>query len=195
MSASSHSWTMHLTSKPDWVGACYTILEEDVSMLAWASIWGRVWNQTELRPPVCDVLERLARIEDPQRGAARDQSSGVASGHPPFVARHLERTSTKHQVRLDKKKSRCWVGTSRPLCVCSRQLLAESRPSAAVNFAEIHDRAVWQCLANILRTDLSECSGAVLPPLCRLHLVGSVSGRPRVSVVLLIGPVGWIAPP
>ena len=30
-----------------------------------------------------------------------------------------------------------------------------------MNFVETHDRAVWQCLANILRTDLSECPGAV----------------------------------
>ena len=34
-----------------------------------------------------------------------------------------------------------------------------------------------------------------MPPRCRLHWVGLVSGRPRVSVVLLIGPVGQIASP
>ena len=60
------------------------------------------------------------------------------------MARHLERTSTKHRA-----------------CARANCLLRVVRPSAAVNFAETHDRAVWQCLANILRTDLSECSGAV----------------------------------
>ena len=34
-----------------------------------------------------------------------------------------------------------------------------------------------------------------MPPRCRFHWVGLVSGRPRVSVVLLIGPVGQIASP
>ena len=56
-----------------------------------------------------------------------------------------------------------WRGRQPSTVACARAncLLRVVRPSAAVNFAETHDRAVWQCLANILRTDLSECSGAV----------------------------------
>ena len=42
-------------------------------------------------------------------------------------------------------------------CACARAnyLLRVVRPSAAAGFAETHDQAVWDCLANILRTDLS----------------------------------------
>ena len=129
MSASSHSWTMHLTSKVDWVGACNTILEEDVSMLAWASIWGRVWNPAGLRRPVCDVLERLARIEDPQDF---QKSTGVASGHPPFVCQTFgedinQAPGASRQKKKNSTESHFWVGISLPLCVCSRQPLVESR--------------------------------------------------------------------
>ena len=125
---------VYLTSKVDWVGACYTILEEKLRVHACTRIHlgkTKVWNQAGLRPPVCDVLERLARIDDPtatvwkRPGLPKEHQGikvlGSLLGHPPFVAKHLKRTSTKHQVRL------VWVVTSLPLCVCSRQPLAESR--------------------------------------------------------------------
>ena len=130
------------------------------------------------------------KIPRTSRGAARDQSSGVASGHPPFVCQTFGEDVNQAPGASRQKKismeSHFWVGTSPPLCVCSRRLLAESRPSAAVNFAETHDRAVWQCLANILRTDLSECSGAVLPPLCR-----SLGGLGLRKATRVSGPAHW----
>ena len=142
-------------------------------MLASASTWGR--RRCGTRPPVCDVLERLARIEDPTATVWKgpgllpeeDQEIKVLGsplGHRAFVARHLERTSTKHQVLLDRiplvqDVQSAWLLLLHCACARANYLLRVVRPSAAVNFAETHDRAVWQCLANILRTDLSECSG------------------------------------
>ena len=84
-------------------------------------------------------------------------------------------------------------------CACARAncLLRVVRPSAAANLAETHDRAVRKCLANILTTNFSKCDATIqMPPRCRLHWVGLVvSEKTRVSVVLLIGPVGQTANP
>ena len=45
---------------------------------------------------------------------------------------------------------------------------------------------LWQCLANILRTNLSECSGAVLQPLCR-----SLGGLGLRKATRVSGPAHW----
>ena len=74
---------------------------------------------------------------------------GWPLGHPAFVARHLEETSTKHPVLLDRiplvqDVQFAWLLLLH--CACSRAnyLLRVVRPTASVNFAETHDRAVWQ---------------------------------------------------
>ena len=82
-------------------------------------------------------------------------------GHPAVCGRHLERTSAKHHVLLDRIPLVQGVQSAWLLllhCACARAncLLRVVRPSAAANFAETHDHAVWLRLTNILRTDLSE---------------------------------------
>ena len=162
------------------------MLEEELKVHACIRIhMGKtaVWNQAGLRPPVCDVLERLARIEGIPEEEQGIKVLGSLLRHPAFVARHLERTSSKDQVLFDRIQS-AWLLLLHCACARANYLLRVVRPSAAANFAETHDRAVWQCLANILITDLSEC-----------NRVGMVTERPRVSVVLLIGLAGQIASP
>ena len=57
-----------------------------------------------------------------------------------------------------------------------------------MNFAETHDRAVWQCLANILRTDLSECPGAVQDAATLPFAFGGLGLRKATRVS---GPAHW----
>ena len=152
---------------------------------------------------MCDVLERLARIEDPTatvwKGPGLPEEDqgikvlGSPLGHPAFVARHLERTSTKHQVLLDRiplvqDVQSAWLLLLHCACARANYLLRVVRPSAAVNFAETHDRAVWQCLANILRTDLSECSGAVQDAATLPFALGGLGLRKATRVS---GPAHW----
>ena len=104
-----------LTTKPDRAGAGCTILEEELRVHACIRIhMGKtmVWNQARVRPPVCDVLERMAWTGDPTAtvwkglGLLEEEQGikvlGSPLGHPAFVARHLERTSVKHQMLLDR---------------------------------------------------------------------------------------------
>ena len=118
-----------LTSKVDWVGACCTILEEKLRVHACTRIHlgkTRVWNQTGLRPPVCDVLERLARIDDPQDF---QKSTGVASGHPPFVCQTFgEDINQAPGASRQKKRTRRnpifgWVFLFHCACVRANHLL------------------------------------------------------------------------
>ena len=113
-----------------------------------------MWNQAGLRPPVCDVLERLARIEDPTATVWKgpglpEEHQGIKVLGSPLG--HLERTSTEHQVLLDRiplvqDVQSTWLFLLHCACARANYLLRVVRPSAAVNFAETHDRAVWQCL-------------------------------------------------
>ena len=171
------------------MGACYTILEEELRVHACIRIHlgkTKVWNQAGLRPPVCDVLERLARIEDPTAtvwkgpGLPEEDQGIKVLGSP-----------------LGSGRPVCVV-TSPPLCVCSRQLLVESGPS--FNCSEF-------------RRDSRSCGVAVSGEHSENRFVRVFRGRsecrhfavcigwawssrrPRVSVVLLIGPVGQIASP
>ena len=192
---------VYLTSKPDRVGACYTILEEELRVHACIRIHlekTKVWNQAGLRPPVCDVLERLARIEDPtarvqdSQREPRDQSSGVAFGTPSIRGQTFgedvnQAPGASRQNPTGSGRPVCVV-TPPPLCMCANYLLRVVRPSAAVNFAETHDRAVWQCLANILRIDLSECSGAVQDAATLPFTLGGLGLRKATRVS---GPAHW----
>ena len=72
---------VYLTSKPHRVGACYTILEEELRVHACIRVHlgkTKVWNQAGLRPPVCVTCWRdwqglkiqqpqCARVQDSQR--------------------------------------------------------------------------------------------------------------------------------
>ena len=72
----------------------------------------KVWNQVGVVSQVCDVLERIVRIEDTTvtvwkgLGLSEEEEGikvlGSPLGHPAFVTRLLERTSAKHQVLLDR---------------------------------------------------------------------------------------------
>ena len=86
------------------------------------------------------------------RGGTRDQNSGVTFGTPSVRGQTFG--DVKHQVLLDRIPMVQDVQSAWLLhCACARanHLLRVVRPSAAANFEETHDRAVWQCLANILR--------------------------------------------
>ena len=107
----------YLTTKPDRVGAGYAILEQELRVHACIRVHtgnSKIWNQAGVRPEVCDVLERIARVQDPTATVWKGSGLGTPFEeqgikvlgspveHPAFVARQLERTSVKHQVLCDR---------------------------------------------------------------------------------------------
>ena len=152
---------IYLTTKPDRVGAGYAILEQELRVHACIRVHTgktKIWNQAGVRPEVCDVLERIARVQDPTATVWKGSGPGIPfeeqgikvlgspMGHPAFVARQLERTSVKHQVLFDRiplveDVQSAWLLLLHCACARANYLLRVVRPSAAAGFAETHDQA------------------------------------------------------
>ena len=120
---------------------------------------------------------------------------GSPLGHPAFVARHLERTSSKHQVLLDRiplvqDVQSAWLLLIHCACARANYLLRVVRPSQFRRDSRSCGVAVFgEHSENRFVRVFRGRSG------CRHVAVHVGSGRPRVSAVLLFGPVGQIASP
>ena len=60
---------IYLVTMPERVGAMYAIVEEQLRVQAKIRIHGgktKVWNRAGERPQICDVLERIARLQNPE---------------------------------------------------------------------------------------------------------------------------------
>ena len=86
----------------------------------------KVWNASGVRPPVCDVLEQIAKTVNPAArvwrgsGIPTEQQGikilGTPLGHPDFVRRHLAPPCER------RARGVALVGA---LCICKSQFLLE----------------------------------------------------------------------
>ena len=163
----------------DRVGPAYTAVQQELWVHAGIRVHTgktKVWNRVGIRPVVCDVLERIARTENPhatvwtgsdipshQQGV---KILGTPLGHSDFVAAHLRRVSAEHQDLLQRIPSVADVQSAWLLllhCAAARACfqLRVVGPSAVEEFARHHDQSLWQCLSDILQADLDQCTEEV----------------------------------
>ena len=90
-------------------GPVYAALEEDLRVHARIRIHTgktKVWNRADVRPDVCDVLERIALATDPTAWQGPTLPThkqgikvlGTPLGHPDFVRDQLRQVTDEHQT-------------------------------------------------------------------------------------------------
>ena len=162
---------IYTATLPDRVDAVHACLGDDLRTRANIHIHGgktKVWKQAGVRPPICDVLERIARANDPRARVWRGSDVpteqqdikvlGVPLGHHDFGRQHLSNVHEEHQRLL----------TRIPLFadVQSAWLLVVHCAQARANFLirAVRPKAVEECAVNltevcggVLVTDLEQC--------------------------------------
>ena len=126
----------------------------------------QVWNAAGIRPPACDMLERIAQASDSEarvwRGSEVPTSErgvrmlGTPLGHDDNV--HLTRTLAQHDVLLSRIPLVEDVQSAWSLllhCAGARAnfLLRVVRPDLVHRFATGHNQGLWNCLSRILSID------------------------------------------
>ena len=160
---------VYVVSKPDWVGAVYTALQESLWVHVRIRVHGgktHVWNQAGQKPDVCEAMQRIAEVSNPRaqvwRGAEVPSTMqgikvlGTPLGHPDYVATHLEEMRRKHDVLLQAIPTvpdvqSAWLFLLHFVSARDNCLLRVVRPEWVDQFALSHDESVWSCLCTILR--------------------------------------------
>ena len=131
---------VYMVSQPERVGSVYAVLQEKLFAHAGIRVHGRktkVWKMAGVRPASCDVLEQIARNEDPRavacRGSGLDSREqgikilGIPVGHHDFVTAFWNgsQQSTRHCLS-ESSSARCPIGMAlvAPLRASSSELLA-----------------------------------------------------------------------
>ena len=105
----------YIVTQPERVSDAYRCLDTELWNRARIRIHGgktKIWNRSGIRPPICDVLERIARASDPSAVVWRGSDLplyqqglkvlGSLLGHPAYVQKFLEKVTWKHQLLLDR---------------------------------------------------------------------------------------------
>ena len=151
---------IYMLTMPERVGAVYAIAEEMLCMPAQIRIHGgktKVWNRTGERPAVCDVLERIVRIQNPRavewRGSdfPSDQQGikvlGTPLGHVDFVAQHPRNVTEEQQCLLERiptvqgVQSACLLLLHRAAARANYQIHSV-HPNAVERYARSHDENI-----------------------------------------------------
>ena len=118
---------------------------------------------------------------------------GTPLGHDDFVAHHLRDVAREQQELLDKiplvkDLQSAWLLLLHCAAARANYQLRSVRPSATEEFARTHAEGVWQCLANLLGTDLGQ-STEVVRELATLPL--RFGGLGLTSPVRIRGSAHW----
>ena len=178
---------IYLVTSTVRVGAVYAIAEEQLRLRAQIRIHGgrtKVWNRSGQRPPICDVLERIARIQNPQAVVWRGSNIptelqgikvlGTPLGHADFVSRHLRTVTEEQRCLLDRipmlhDVQSAWLLLLHCAAARANYQIRSVHPDAVAGYAQTHDENLWQCLCCILRIDPGQSS---------LSLLGELGGLP-----------------
>ena len=160
---------VYVVSKPDRVGAIYTVLQEALWTHARIRVHGgktHVWNLAGQKPDVCEAMQRIAEVSNPRaqvwRGSEVPSTKqgikvlGTPLGHPDCVATHLEEMRRKHDVLLEAiptvpDMQSAWLLLLHCASARANYLLLVVRPEWVDQFALSHDESMWSCLCTILR--------------------------------------------
>ena len=151
---------IYVLCPPARVVEVYGILQAELWRHAGIQINGgktQVWNQAGVYPPRCEVLEQIARQEDPEAtvwtgsGVPTEQQGvrilGAPLGHTDFVFAFLERKSRDHHVLLSRiprveDVQSAWALLLHCASARANYLLRVVRPELVREFAERHDQFV-----------------------------------------------------
>ena len=148
---------IYFCTEPNGVGEVYTVVQEALQTHAGISIRGgktKVWNMSGERPPVCDVLEEIARRSDPTAQVWR--GSGVTAerqgikilgtpvGHPDFVRKHLGNLADEQRVMLERiprlqDVQGAWLLLVHCASARANYFVRCVRPEAVLEYARVHD--------------------------------------------------------
>ena len=113
------------------------------------------------RPPVCDVLEQIARVSDPTArvwwgsGVATERQGikilGTPVGHPDFVRSHLVDLVEEQHVLLERipmlqDVQGAWLLLVHCASARANYVVWCVRPEAVAQFDRVHDANLWECL-------------------------------------------------
>ena len=159
---------VYMTTRPERVGVGHTTLGVELFRHAGIHIHEgktKVWNSGDIRPQACDQLERLAREANARttvwRGSplpSHEQDIkvlGAPLGHPEFVAAHLARTVTEHEVLLRRIPSmqdlqNAWLLLLHCAAAKATYLTRVLPPQWSAAFATAHDQGLWHCMCRLL---------------------------------------------
>ena len=162
---------IYIVTRPERVGAVYASLREHLQSFARIRIHGgktQVWNRGGVRPPVCDVLERIAQAENPDARVWRGSQDsdlvpgqqgitvlGTPLGTAAFVESQLEMKVAQQRTLLERIPAvpdlqSAWLLLLHCASARANYLLLVVEPQAVAEYARSHDDGIWQCLCTIL---------------------------------------------
>ena len=103
---------VYVVTTPDRVATVYTLLQENLWVYAGVRINSgktQAWNAAGRKPLVCEAMDRIAQVQNPEAKVCRGSEVpvdrqgvkvlGAPIGHPPFVAAQLSAVA-EHQATL-----------------------------------------------------------------------------------------------
>ena len=200
---------IYLVTMPERVGAVYAIVEEQLRVQSKIRIHGgktKVWNRAGERPQICDVLERIARFQNPRAvvwrgsGIPSDQQGmkvlGTPLGHVDFVTQRLQSVTEEQRCLLERIPlmqdfQSAWLLLLHCASARANYQIRAVCPAAVELHARTHDENIWQCLGRRL-TLLSAAMKSGSPPHLRCRWGVWASEAPSERECLLSGQVGQI---
>ena len=197
---------IYIVTSPGRVGVVVTSLQEQLYRHARIRLHGgktQVWNGAGIRPPACDVLEQIARREDPRAVVWKGSEVAVESqgikvlgtplGHPAFVATHLGRIEEEHKVLWERIPAvqdvqSAWLILLHCAAARANYLLRVVRPALVRRFAENHDAGLWRCLCQILHIPEDQCEATARIASTMPLVLGGMGLRSAVRTSL---PAYW----
>ena len=175
---------------PDRAGPVYAALEEALRVHACIRIHTgktKVWNRADVRPDVCDVLERIAQATDPTASVWKGSTLpthkqgikvlGTPLGHPDFVRDQLRQVTDEHQTLLRRIPAVRDVQCSWFAVVALRisPSLLPSQSSQAISCSRVRRQARPRLVAVLVncapeRPESVPSTGSVSAQLCLLPL-------------------------
>ena len=158
-------------SSPLRVGPVYATLQESLNVHAGIQINAgktQIWNKAGVRPEVCNVLERVARISNPRSIVWRGSQLplelqgikilGTPLGHPEFVARHLQGVLEEQRVFLNRIPlvsdiQSAWLLLLHCANARANYQIRAVTPEGVEAYARAHDDGIWQCFCELLELD------------------------------------------
>ena len=156
---------IYVVTEPNRVRTVVGLLENAL----WA--WAGMWNRAGMERPGFEILERVARIQDPSAVVWKGPELpaevqglnilGTPMGNPEFVRAHLERTIQKHRKLFERVPmvpdvESSWLLLLRCASARANYMTRVVETGSARSFCEAYDVGIWQCLEEILQNPLAQ---------------------------------------
>ena len=124
----------------------------------------QVWNAAGRKPLVCEAMDRIAQVQNPEAKVWRGSEVpvdrqgvkvlGAPIGHPVFVAAQLSAVA-EHPLMPDLQSA--WLLLLHCAGARATYFLRVVNPEAALDYATLHDERMWSCLCRLLDMSPNLC--------------------------------------